>query len=347
MEVSMTEKKKIIILRILYIAAFAVIMYFASRLLCFKTMHGSSQCLGMYAQPKNTVDVVMLGTSHMHCDVNPAILWEDEGIASYVFSAAEQPLWITYYYLIEFCKYQDPKLVVLDLYAPARYKDKFAPEWIGENLYNIRFSMNKLKMIASSCTWEQANEYFPSFFGYHDRYKELSKEDLDMMIPSADDADFKGFVPYFSAIEGMEPTLDVTEKGNITPKSEIYLRKIIEYTKENGIDLYLVVNPYPTTAEEEEIYNRIHSIANAEGVLFRSTNFDSLDMGLDFDKDYNDVSHLNYSGSCKYSHFLAANLKENFDIPDRRGDPRYISWDRNAAKNEEEYGNAARVEGQR
>lgn len=98
------------------------------------------------------------------------------------------------------------------------------------------------------------------------------------------------------------------------------------------------MNPYPTTAQEELVYNRIHEIADSNKVLFRSTNYNSEEMGLVFDEDYNDESHLNYSGSCKYSSFLSDLIKENYDIPDRRGDPRYESWDRNAEKMSELYG---------
>ena len=65
----------------------------------------------MYWQPENAIDVVMMGTSHVHCGVNTAFLWEKYGIASYDYSGAEQPLWMTYFYLKELYKYQTPKVV--------------------------------------------------------------------------------------------------------------------------------------------------------------------------------------------------------------------------------------------
>lgn len=325
-------------IRILFLLVLIIIMYFANRLLCLKTMHGSSQCLAMYAQPRNTVDVVMLGSSHMHCDVNPAILWDEHGIASYVFSAAEQPTWITYYYLQEFCKYQSPKLVVMDLYSPAKFMDDFDITWVGENIYNIRPSLNKLRMILSTCSFDEIRNYFPSFFGYHSRYDDLDDKDLDFLIPSAKEADFKGYTPFFGTMSGMTPVLDVEKKGNMEPKSEEYLMKIIEYTKEHDIDLFLVVNPYPVTAEQEEIYNRIQEIAEEEEVSFLNTNHYWEEMGLDFEHDYNDESHLNYRGGSKYTSYLGTLLKEKYDLPDRRGDKRYISWQRNKEKLEEEYG---------
>ena len=332
------KKLKTILIRAGSVLILVIIMYFTNRLLCLKTRHGSSQCLGMYAQPRDTVDVVMLGSSHMHCDVNPAILWKEQGIASYVFSAAEQPMWLTYYYLLEACKYQSPKLVVVDVYSVAKFGDNFETSVIGENFYNIRFSLNKIKMILSTCDKDVIRQFFPSFFGYHSRYENLEKKDLDYVVPSSAEADFKGYTPYFGEMSGMEPTLDVVEKGDIEPKSEEYLLKIIDYTKEHDIDLFLVVNPYPTTADEELIYNRIHEIADKNGVLFQSTNYDSEEMGLDFEHDYNDDSHLNYYGGCKYSSFLGRILKENFDLPDRRGDKRYSSWQRNSDKQDELYG---------
>ena len=331
------KKTKLLLIRGGFVLIFIVLMCFADRLLCLKTMHGSSQCLAMYAQPRNTVDVVMLGSSHMHCDVNPAILWGEHGIASYVFSAAEQPTWITYYYLLEFCKYQSPKLVVMDLYSPAKFKDDFGIAWVGENIYNIRPSLNKLRMILSTCSLDEIKDYFPSFFGYHSRYDNLDKKDLDYLIPSANEADFKGYTPFFGKMSGMKPVLDVEEKGNIEPKSEEYLEKIIEYTKEHDIELFLVVNPYPVTAEQAEIYNRIQEIAEEKEVPFLNANYYWEEMGLDFENDYNDESHLNYSGGCKYTTYLGNLLKERYDLPDRRGDKRYISWQRNKDNLEEKY----------
>ncbi len=312
------------------IIVFIVIMYLANRLLCLKTMHGSSQCISMYAQPRNSVDVVMLGTSHMHCDVDPAVLWTEQGIASYVFSAAEQPMWLTYYYLLEFCKYQSPKVVLIDLYAPARNGDSFDIMWIGENLYNIRFSLNKIKMIATTCDYEEIEKYFPSFFGYHSRYEDLDEKDFAMLIPSGKEADYKGFSTFYEIAEGQRPTLGVEDKGNIEPKSEMYLKKIIEYTKENDMELFLIVNPYPTTADDEIIYNRIRELAEDEGIPFKNTNYHAEEIGLDHDKDYSDESHLNHLGSRKYSSYLAKLLKSMYEIPDRRGVPDYDSWDRNA-----------------
>ena len=55
---------------IILLVALFVSYYAMDRVLSFKTAHGICQARDMYAQPRDTVDVVFLGSSHIHCDVN-------------------------------------------------------------------------------------------------------------------------------------------------------------------------------------------------------------------------------------------------------------------------------------
>ncbi|MBO5999861.1 MAG: hypothetical protein J6P87_09250 [Lachnospiraceae bacterium] len=324
-------KKKWLIL--LFIIVFAVLYIGCDRVLSIKSTHGIRQARDMYAQPADTIDVVFMGSSHIHCNVNTALLWEDYGIAAYDYSAAEQPLWTTYYYLKEICKYQDPKLIVLDLYSPARFKADYQYDWLMYNLNGVRFSLNKLQMIYAGCEPERIWDYFPSIATYHLRFKELTEEDWDYLFMSRKErAAFKGYTPYYVVRAQEEPELLETMSGGITVKSEIYLQRIIEYTRENGIDLFLMVSPYITTDEDELVYNRVHEIADRYGLQFNSTNYYYTTMDLQFETDFNDESHLNYLGSCKFTDYLGKELKAMYDLPDRRGDAKWESWDRHVEK---------------
>ncbi|MBR6326006.1 MAG: hypothetical protein IKR61_04300 [Lachnospiraceae bacterium] len=310
-----------------------VSILFADRLLCDHTAHGIRQARCIYDQPEDSIDVAMIGSSHIHCDVNTALLWEKYGITAYDYSAAEQPLWITYYYLQELCKHQKPKVVVLDLYGPARFKDDYQYEWLRDNLYGMRFSLTKAKMMTTCIEPVYLDRYFPDFFDYHDRYRDLTAEDWAEALETKDArAAFKGYTPYFKEAQQVEPALEPTLSGGITVKSEIYLQKIIDYTKENGMELFLIVTPYITTEQDEQVYNRVKEIAAAQGVDFNSTNYSYDEMGLDFDSDFNDASHLNYWGSCKFTDYLAGELLDRYALEDHRGDPYYASWDRHAAE---------------
>ena len=306
------------------------VIYNADRLLHPKDVHGIKQADTLYSQPENTIDVAFMGSSHIYYNVNTALLWEKYGMAAYDYGAAEQPLWITYHYLIELCKYQDPKLIVLDLYCPADFKDDYQYDFLRDNLYGMRFSLNKIQMLCASCEPSKYFEYFPGWLDYHDRYRSLKDEDWDYLTGSPEDkASFKGYTPYTNSVALEEPELTQSQSGDITVKSEIYLQRIIDYTSEHDIDLFLIVAPYSTNDAHELVYNRVHEIADRAGIQFNSTNYFYDHMDLDFETDFNDPSHLNYDGSCKFTDYLAGEIVRQFDIPDRRGCEGYESWDQN------------------
>ncbi|MCR5773024.1 MAG: hypothetical protein K6G87_17505 [Butyrivibrio sp.] len=319
---------KNIFIRLCFVIVFVLIVSHLDTLFSIKTYHGIMQNRAMYAQPKDTVDVVFMGSSHIHCDVNTAVLWDNYGIAGYDYSAAEQPIWITYYYLKEFCKNQNPEVVVIDLYSIARFGDDFNEFWMPDNVYGMNFSLNKARLMLNSCTKEQINKYFPSFAGYHNRYNELEEQDYELLDISEEElSEFKGYTPYFGISKGHTPSLNVTEKSPIPEKSKRYLQKIIDYTNNNGIELMLIVNPYPSTIEDEKVYNSIEEMAMNNGVEYVNMNKFNDAMGLNTEEHYYDDSHLNYEGSCVFSNYLGECLKLSYILEDHRGNAEYKSWD--------------------
>lgn len=316
------------------VTAVLVTLYFLSTILSFKSAHGIDQLEGIYWQPEQTVDVAVMGTSHVHCGVNTGLLWEKYGIAAYDYSGAEQPLWMTYFYLKELYKYQRPKVIVLDLYAPARFKEDYQYDWMGENIYGMKFSLNKLEMLFVSAEPDKIGQYFPSFRVYHSRYGDLEEEDFNSFFWNGQEQEaFKGYTPYWKIRPQTRPELkeeDETKAGGLTIKSEKYLRKIIDYTKEKGSELFLVVIPYAETKEDRQTYREIEEIAEEKGIFFADYNEYYDEMGINFQEDFNDESHLNYWGSCKFSDYLGSVLAEQKKVPDRRGEEAYDSWDDNA-----------------
>lgn len=330
----LTKKNRI---RIGFVLLFVVTIYFFSNILRVKSYHGINQIEGLYWQPEDTIDVVMMGSSHIHCNVNTALLWEEYGIAAYDYSGAEQPLWMTYHYLKELYKYQNPKAVVLDLYAPVRFKEDYQYDWIAENIYGMRFSINKLNMLAVSVEPTRLFQYFPSFLVYHDRYDDLEKEDFEHFFWDGEEKEaFKGYTPYWNRKPQEIPEVSESETGELSAKSEKYLRKIIDFMERKEGELILIAAPYVITKEDQSAYNRITQIAKEEGVTFINYNDYYEEIGLDFEKDFNDESHLNYWGSCKFTGYLGEFLSSCDNIQDRRGQEGFKSWDDNVKMIREE-----------
>ena len=331
----------------------------ANRLLCVKSQDGIDQARALYHQPENSIDVVFLGSSHVHCNIDTAYLWTEYGIAAYDYSAAEQPLWMTYYWLREFCKTQKPKLVVLDVYSPAAYEADYQYRWMEENLFGMRFSANKWEMMQASVEKKRLSDYFPAFTVYHQRYTEVNREDWDYLTGRMELQNFKGFHPLFGTVhvdlDGLMAASDATASGvpdapgpgasdasnpgeerRLSAKSEKYLRKIISYTRKRNIPLALISAPYQKHPAEDAVLRQIEQIAAEEKLPFADFCRESSQIGIDEDRDMNDVSHLNYRGSRKYTAYLAAYLSRYAALPDHRGDRRYRSWDISAEKTEAE-----------
>ncbi|MDE6891850.1 MAG: hypothetical protein K2P50_08650 [Lachnospiraceae bacterium] len=313
-----------------FLLLFVLTVYLITCIFQVKSEHGINQVEGMYWQPEDSIDVVMMGTSHVHCGINTALLWEKYGIASYDYSGAEQPLWMTYFYLKELYKYQTPEVIVLDMYAPARFKEDYQYTWISENIYGMKFSLNKLEMLSVSVEPSKIPSYFPSFAVYHSRYDDLGVRDFSNFFWDGDKKeDFKGYTPYWNTRTQQRPEIFEERSDGLTEKSEKYLRKIISLTKKNNTRLVLIVTPYIITNEDMRAYNKITEIAAEEGITFINycEYFDEI--GIEFDGDFNDESHLNYWGSCKFTEFLGGFLASDDKIRDKRGEEGYESWDEN------------------
>lgn len=305
-------------------------LYLADCILCVKSPHGVNQARGLYRQPEESVDVLFLGSSHVHCNVDTQLLWEKYGIAAYLCTSAEQPLWNSYHYLVEALKTQKPKLIVLDMYCPSRYYEDYQEKWIDENLGGMRLSRNKYEAVKASSLTDRRN-LFLGFMEYHSRYTELTEEDFqNFPWNHSGQALWKGYTPLDNHTELTEPDLSyVTGEKELTEKSEYYLKKIISLTEEEGIVLALVSAPYLPEEEDQRVYHYIERMAEENNILFLNYNTTQMyrEAGIDFSLDFADHTHLNEGGSEKYTAHLGKWLKDHYEIPDRRGQTAYISWE--------------------
>lgn len=305
----------------------------ADTVLMVKSPHGIDQTRAFYHQPKNSIDVILTGASHIHCGVNTGLLYEDYGIAAYDYSTAEQQFYGTYYYLKEMLKYQKPKAIVFDPFGTVRADYDYMERFVEENLFGMRFSADKWNMMKETVPEEDYEKYMPAFFAYHSRYSDLTREDLaylrekDRILKT-----FKGYVPGFNVDPyDLNPadfgSASANPEARISDKNMEYLRKIIDLTQEEGIELFIVIVPVISTPDDEGRHLQIQALCEEEGVHYKNFIDCFTEIGMDFKTDFHDWSHLNYWGACKFTHALAEYLQSEIELPDRRGDARYSSWE--------------------
>ncbi len=316
---------------VIVILAMSLTYIVCSRILLLKSEDGIEQMQSLYLQDRNTVDALLLGSSHIYCDVNTGILWDRYGISAYDLGGAEQPYWNNYYFLKEALKTQNPKVIVLDVTIPGIRSVEYQPEvWSVTNLYGLHWNKNRVESTRVSVPKNSFKRLMVPMNTMHTRYKELTKDDF---VDSNRSINYKGFDLRERIVPFDRPDMSqVTEATPMTEKEETYFRKIIELANSKNIPILLVSVPFPVYEEAQMVYNYEFRLAEELGVPYIDFNKGNYydEIGLDFQKDFADEFHLNVSGNEKFSDYLGGYLAEQYHLTDHRGDKAYKSWDADA-----------------
>ncbi len=313
---------------IVFLTMFLVVLM-CEKVLLLKSEDGIEQMEAFYQQKKDTVDVLFVGSSHIYCDVNTGILWDEYGMASFDLGGAEQPYWNSYYYLEEALKTQTPKVIVLDITTPGIRSVDLQPEnWVVCNNYGMQWTTNRIEALKVSTLDQSFSRLLLPLNTIHGRYDELTKEDF---IDNNNTINYKGFDPRETVTPFDTPDItNVTEMTPVSEKAEKYLRKIIQLTKERNIPLLMISAPYVVTEESEKLYNYVFQIADENQIPYLDFNKMYKELKFDFQTDMAEELHLNISGNEKFSKYLGNYLHTRYNVPDRRQDENYYSWQTDA-----------------
>lgn len=330
------------------IAAFILLLllalYLVSDMLSLKSTDGIAQWDVFYDIEEDTLDVLVIGSSHAFVNINPVVMYESEGVAAFNLCSTMQPMWNSYYFIKEALKYQKPKLIVLEGYGVC-YKDDYTdyeqnPDIsarVIKNNYGMKWSLNKIESIVNSVPKERSAEFLISLIQTHNRYEELSNLDFYELADYPKGRTWRGQADHFSVAKQNAPDEEIlrdTGIGGITSKTEEYYRKILQLANEEDIPVLVMYTPYPGIKQREKIiFNAAEKIADEYGADFIDFNTSAYyeEIGLDFTTDYVDIVHMNAYGNEKFSKFFADYLMDNYDLTDRRGDENYIDWEEEVA----------------
>lgn len=270
--------------------------------------------------PPDTVDVLMVGSSHVGMNIDNQQIFDEYGIASYDLWAGMQPLWNSYYYVKDALKHQTPDVVLVDVFLAGTSADESTSTVALKNIQYLPFGIDKLNAALDSFpTWQDALEAVWGLPYYHERFDELILDDFDLQYGKTDLS-----LPAPRQVEGVVTALNMldyrsmTDTLALTEKNEKYLRKLIALCKQKNVKLILVTAPFEASEEEAKRFNEIERIANEEGVVFLNY-LKTYDMeGIDADTDFYDRGHFNNEGIAKYSTIIGKYLSENFDLRDCR-----------------------------
>ena len=280
---------------------------------------------GFYEMEPDTIDVALLGSSQTIMGLSAMELYRQYGISAYGFGTEEQPLFATYYWLLEILRYQKPSVAVLDINELIHAS--------GEPAYRkavdyMRWSEVKWEAVKIHCEKDgelSLSGYIFPILEYHSRWDELEEEDISYLYTDKKDP-YLGFVVPAGSCEisynGI-PRRPDKEADPADPEAWEYLLKIIELCREEGIELLLVKTP--RAGWNAAKHNLAAQVAEEWDVPF--LDFNDVDimeaMEFDYPLDARDGSHLNIYGAEKVGAYLGDYLVTHYDLKDRRGDAAY------------------------
>lgn len=335
------RKKGSIIRIILFMVIMLITVHTINNTMIPKRSDGIIPMKAYYDQPSNSVDVLVLGSSHAGMNLSAQTLWEEYGIASFMLWGSMQPFWNSYFDLVEALKTQSPKVIVLETTA-AKYDFEFSDDARQvTNLEGMHLSKNKMEAIKVTSPKERWGDMISLLPLIHDRYDELTE--IDFHYYSWNDLqNDKGSREIRYSINNNVPQVNAEEITEVKPlfeKEERYLRKIIELCREKNLDLVLFTTPDTFgISNSQPYYNRVAEIAEEYNVTYINCNLLEREILFDRMRDfvYND-SHLNTMGVRKVTRYLGKYLKENYELPDRRGQKGFESWDVFSREREAQY----------
>lgn len=258
---------------------------------------------GILGEKSDTIDVLVLGDSEAYSAFTPMQLWRDYGYTTYVCATSAQYLSYSENMLKQAFERQKPKLVIMETNAVYR-------------------EMKYEKSIITA-----VEDHF-SVFKYHDRWKNMSRNDFFGKVEYTWTDDFKGYhystnISKADASNYMKPS-DKAEQ--IKPLNKTYIENMANFCKQNSAEFLLVSTP-STVNWDSKRHNGMAKFAEELGINYIDMNTGDSKVDIDWNKDTRDAGdHLNYSGAVKVTKSLGEYIDKNYDLPDNRNNPEYVKW---------------------
>lgn len=318
------KKKTIAIRFFLFFVFFILLFLVASEVLKDKRIvqeyDASAKVKGFYEEKEDTLDFVFVGSSQLYADIAPAVLFSEYGMTSYDFCANEQPLWISYYYIKEALKHQKPKAIVLDVFTV--YGADYEEEGVNHiNIDDLPWSMNKVQAIRNGVPKDLQYSFFLTLTKYHDTWNTLDESKIKSSFYHKRNV-YRGYSPFTvrHAYEDAVPDAAMqTEREPIPDRARLWLDKIVELTKEEGVDLILIKTPNGN-ADRQKLYNSVADYANEKEVPF-------VNMNTVFDGE----AHINVLQAEKVTKYIGDYLAAHYEITDKRKDAAFADWAEDSA----------------
>ena len=297
-----------------------------------------------YQEEEDSVDVVYVGTSATNRYYNPGQAYEEAGVAVYNLAVMGMPMFFVPTLIDEVEKTQDPSLYIIEIRNVLKSKNEVTDAHIRRVTDSMKLSSNRFRAVNIALDYTEGAEgalsdideekisYYVPIVKYHSRATsgELTASDL---VPGSGQSAVKGYVLSQLTVtqKAQKESVYSDEVGRLAPEMEEAFEATLDrcdQLKAEGKDVMFVLSPYVVREGQMEKFNAAVEMIRAHGYSLLNCNDETVldEMGIDWETDFYNSKHVNYIGAEKFTSYLTKYIKDNYEIPDRRGDEAYSSW---------------------
>ncbi len=262
------------------------------------------------ALPRDSVDIVFIGTSHQFCSIDPDLIFNEYGKETFMLATSAQTVPMSYYAAMEAIELQHPDTIVFEVCYCANDFRTVTDEMSHCFFDGMPECKAKHLAIKDLIDEEDRINYYLPIGLYHNRWKELTEADFAFSTWTE-----RGGVSYDEVVYNPPIALISPEEKEPMPEEmEKYMDMLVALCKENNVNLILYAAPFNTLYDadnetaalnrRQRIFNYIEDYAAQNQVLYYNLFYEIEQIGLDGMTDWMDRQHLNRSGQEKLTRYV-------------------------------------------
>lgn len=279
----------------------------------------------IYKEPKNSLDVIYIGSSTTHHSFNPLIPYKRYGFTTGMLGTGSQPFIAAKYLIAETEKYHNPSLYIIDITRLLDdFEKDFSESWSRMVMESLRFSQNRIDLINELL--DRANipkkdyiSYYFSFLKYHNAWKNINKSNFYKIR-------YKGYHFYDGAYEIIPQEEQIWDNDTLdlpSANKEVLL-ELLDYISDNDLNALFIIPKIAFSNEQQKKLNSASSIIKDKG--YDILNFNEYNYAkLNVKTDYYDKYHINVMGSTKFTIYLSKYINDNYNLIGNRN---ITSWNK-------------------
>lgn len=329
--------KKRIIKNIIKVVGFclvlALVFNFLNSFLDYVDPINTASVKGLKTEPTDSLDVVVLGASEVYADYSAVLAYEKYGYTSYSFAVTGIPGTVYKSMIREVMATQNPKVLVIEI------NGFLQKDWYYDRVMELKGWIDSIddkerrELAIKEAISEENMELFEgnSFAANHNNwqipFKCASSYYGKVRSVFQSESQLKGFSNHarINYNKGM-----VKDKYlHFTDKSKACYEDLLNFCKEMGFENVVFTRfPHERESKNPEVFDEFKEMTEAYGYPF--VNFEAVqkEIGIDNDKDFYNVEHLNIFGAQKFTDYLANYLVTNYDLSNmKHSDEVTAQWD--------------------